>query len=83
MSLTTIKLTGFRVEKLQCIGGEGRSSPYRITVYEGCALGKMGSVAASVAKEMAEAANLEAANNDSFEHQGSRGFKRLLTMFGM
>ena len=83
MSLTTIKLTGFRVEKLQCIGGEGRSSPYRITVYEGCTLGEIGSVAASVAKEMAAAANLESANNGSFEHHGPAGFKRLLSMFGM
>jgi len=83
MSLTTIKLTEFRVEKLQCIGGEGRSSPYRITVYEGGALGEIGSVTVSVAEEMAEAGNLEAANQDSFEQEAPIGFKRLLTMFGM
>jgi len=82
MSLTTIKLTQFRVEKLQCIGGEGRSSPYRITVYEGGALGEIGSVTESVAEEMAEAAHLEAANHGRFEQHGAMGFKRLLTMFG-
>jgi len=78
MSLTTIKLTEFCVEKLQCIGGEGRSSPYRISLYEGRTLGEIGSVAGSGAEEMAEAAN-----HESFEHHGSIGFKRLLTMFGM
>jgi len=78
MSLTTIKLTQFRVEKLQCIGGEGRSSPYRINAYEGGTLGEMGSVAESMAGQMAEAAN-----HESFEHYGPLGFKRLLTMFGM
>ena len=83
MSLTTIKLTGFRVEKLQCIGGAGRSSPYRITVYEGITLGKIGFVAGAVAEEMAAAAILESANHGSFEQNGPSGFKRLLTMFGM
>ena len=83
MSLTTIKLTQFRVEKLQCIGGEGRSRPYRINAYEGSTLGEIGSVAPSVAKEMPEGANLESANNGSFEHHGPTGFKRLLSMFGM
>jgi hypothetical protein len=74
MSLTTIRLTGFQVEKLQCIGDGGRGSPYRITVYDGMALGKTGSVADRMA---------EAANNDSFEHDSPKGFKRLLNLFGM
>ncbi len=74
MSHTTIKLTVFRVEKLQCMGGAGRSSPFRITVYEGATLGHAG----SVAEEM-----LEAANHDRFAHHGHIGFKRLLTMLGM
>jgi len=74
MSLTTIKLTEFQVEKLRCMGNAGRSSPYRITVYDGITLGKTGPVADKM---------LEAANQDSFEHHGPMGFKRLLNMFGM
>jgi hypothetical protein len=91
MSLTTIKLTEFRVEKLRCIGGQGRSSPFRITLFEGSTLGKIGSVAALVtievakemAREMAEADNLKSANQDNFEQHSQRRFKRLLNMFGM
>jgi len=91
MSLTTIKLTEFRVEKLRCIGGQRSSSPYRITLFEGGTLGKMGSVATLVAEEMAgemageiaEAGNLKSANHDNFEQHRSRGFKRLLNIFGL
>jgi hypothetical protein len=87
MSLTTIKLAEFRVEKLRCIGGQGRSSPYRITLFKGSTLGQMGSVTASVAEEMArelaEAGNLESANQDNFEQHSPKGFKRLLHMFGL
>jgi hypothetical protein len=91
MSLTTIKLTEFRVEKLRCIGGQGRSSPYRISLFEGSTLGEMGCVTALVAKEMVEemakemlqAGKLKSANHDNFEQHSPRGLKRLLHLFGM
>jgi hypothetical protein len=73
MSLTTIRLTEFQIEKLRCMGNAGRSSPYRITTYPGIALGETGPVAGSM---------LQAANQDSFEHRRSLGFKRLLNLFG-
>jgi hypothetical protein len=90
MLLTTIKLTVFRVEKLRCMGGQGGGSPYRITLFEGSTLGKMGSVAAFVTRELAEemareilqAGNLKSANHDNFEQHSPKGFKRLLNMFG-
>lgn len=41
----TLRLTQFQVEKLRCIGGAGRASPYRITTYRGMKLGETGAVA--------------------------------------
>jgi hypothetical protein len=74
MSLTTLKLTEFQVEKLQCIGAGDRGNPYRISTYNGIKLGSVGTVAEAV---------LEAANQDSFEIRGLHSFKRLLKVFGM
>lgn len=45
MSQSTLQLTQFAVQKLRCIGGEGRASPYRITTYRGMKLGTVGLVA--------------------------------------
>ena len=45
MSQSTLRLTQFQVEKLRCIGGSGRASPYRITTYRGMNLGEVGPVA--------------------------------------
>lgn len=45
MSQSTLRLTQFQVEKLRCMGGAGRASPYRITTYRGMNLGTTGSVA--------------------------------------
>ena len=44
MSLTALQLTQFKVEKLQCMGGEGRAAPYRITTYSGMELGSTGEI---------------------------------------
>ena len=44
MSLATLQLTQFSVQKLQCIGGTGRAVPYRITTYRGGKLGEFGEV---------------------------------------
>lgn len=77
MSLMTLQLTQFKVQKLQCIGGEGRAAPYRITTYHGMNLGSFG--------EIMEAEQ-EATNAASFErvHTGfmAQGLKRLLGIFG-
>jgi hypothetical protein len=74
MSLTTLKLTEFQVEKLQCIGAGDRGNPYRISTYNGIKLGSVGTVAEAV---------LEAANQDSFEVRSLYGFKRLLKVLGI
>ena len=44
MSQNALQLTKFKVQKLQCIGGEGRAAPYRITTYRGLELGSTGVV---------------------------------------
>ena len=44
MKSSTLNLTRFEVRKLQCIGGEGRAAPYRITTYCGRELGTFGEV---------------------------------------
>lgn len=49
MSLKTIELTEFTVERLQCVGGEGRAAPYRITTYRGMELGILGEIMSEVA----------------------------------
>ena len=58
MSLTTLRLTQFTVQKLQCIGGRGRAVPYQITTYEGTELGSFGKIPQSA---------MEASNSDTFE----------------
>lgn len=45
MSQSTLRLTQFQVEKLRCMGGAGRASPYRITTYRGMELGSVGPIA--------------------------------------
>lgn len=77
MSLMTLQLTQFKVQKLQCIGGEGRAAPYRITTYEGMDLGSLGEVME---------AEQEAMNAASYERIKTglmpQGLKRLLGIFG-
>jgi len=76
MTATTLQLTQFKIQKLQCIGGAGRASPYRITTYRGMNLGTIGQV-----MECAE----EAGNADAFESHESgsigRRVKNLLSNF--
>ncbi|MGH8035949.1 MAG: hypothetical protein ACREO9_12035, partial [Lysobacterales bacterium] len=72
----------FQVERLQCIGGEGRAAPYRITTYPGRDLGYTGAVTT---------ADLEAANAGEFERRANglmsqdifRIAGRLLEMAGL
>jgi len=76
MSLESLELTYFEVEKLQCIGGTGRAVPFRITTYRGLELGTTGHVAE---------AGYKAANEPEFE-SGNRsirvgGVRRLLSRF--
>ena len=72
MSLTTIQLTQFQVERLQCIGGGGRAAPYRITTYRSTELGSFGKVMETAA---------EAGNASNFRLSGFQGIKRLLSVF--
>jgi hypothetical protein len=44
MSQSTLQLTQFKIQKLQCIGGQGRAMPYRITTYRGMDLGTIGQI---------------------------------------
>ena len=44
MSSSTLQLTQFKIQKLRCIGGQGRATPYRITTYRGMELGTVGQV---------------------------------------
>ena len=39
MKSQVIRLTEFREQKLRCIGGDGRATPYRITTSAGRVLG--------------------------------------------
>jgi hypothetical protein len=49
MSLSILRLTRFKVQRLQCIGGQGRATPYRITTYNGMELGSFGEIASPFA----------------------------------
>jgi hypothetical protein len=73
MSLTTLQLTQFKVQKLQCIGDRRRAAPYQITTYDGMELGSFG-----VVMEPA----MEASNATDFAHHGFHGMRRLLKVFG-
>jgi hypothetical protein len=72
MSLTTLRFTQFKVQRLQCIGGHGRAAPYRITTYNGPEIGSFGDVMEFT---------VEASNAAIFEGPGLHGLKRLLGMF--
>lgn len=72
MSLSKVRLTLFQVEKLRCIGGAGRGSPYRITTYRGMSLGMAGLVAQY---------GWEASNAPSFETLPLRAWRRLTGRF--
>jgi len=74
MSLTTLRFTQFKVQRLQCIGGRGRAAPYRITTYNGLEIGSFGDVMEF---------KVEASNAAIFESPGLlHGLKRLLGIFG-
>jgi len=76
MSLTALQLTEFKVKKLQCMGGEGRAAPYRITTYSGMELGSTGEIMEFI---------VEAGNDPSFEQRAGnplvRGLSRLISPF--
>ena len=78
MSLESLELTYFEVEKLQCIGGTGRAVPFRITTYRGMELGTTGPVA--------EPGN-KAANEPAFELRKRAirvgGVRRLMSHFSL
>jgi hypothetical protein len=73
MSLTTLRLTQFKVQKLQCIGDRRRAAPYRITTYDGMELGSFGAVMES---------ETEASNAADFARHGFHGMRHLLKVFG-
>ena len=77
MTLTKLQLTQFQVQKLQCIGGEGRAAPYRITTFRGMEVGSFGTIRES---------ELVAANAPSFKvlHRGliPQALERLLGRSG-
>lgn len=72
MSQQSIQMTQFQVEKLQCIGGEGRAAPYRVTTYQGQDLGFEGKVMD---------AHLEAANGARFQRKPFDFLARMLHTF--
>jgi len=72
MSLTTLRYTQFKVQRLQCIGGHGRSAPYRITTYCGAEFGSFGEIMMP---------SIEAFNAASYDQQRSRGLSRLKEIF--
>ena len=69
MSSNTLRLTQFKVQRLQCIGGQGRVAPYHITTYEGSTLGTFGEIVDPACA---------AGNMDTFERPAVRCLKRLL-----
>jgi len=69
MSLTTLRFTEFKVQRLQCIGGHGRAAPYQITTYDGLEMGAVGEVMEFT---------VEAANAATFEKRRFHGLKQLL-----
>ncbi len=69
MSQSTLRLTQFQVEKLRCMGGAGRASPYRITTYRGMNLGIVGPVAEY---------GWEATNDEQFDNRLVRTWRNLL-----
>lgn len=73
MSLTTLRLTQFKVQKLQCIGDRRRAAPYQITTYDGMELGSVGLVMETVTA---------ASNATNFARHGFQGMRRLLNVFG-
>jgi hypothetical protein len=73
MSLTTLQLTQFKVQKLQCVGDRRRVAPYQITTYDGMELGSFGVVIEP---------SMEASNTANFARHGFHGMRRLLRVFG-
>jgi len=69
MSSTTLRFTEFKVQRLQCIGGHGRSAPYRITTYLSTEIGTFGHIMDTA---------MEASNASAFERQKIAGIKSLL-----
>jgi len=61
MPSTTLRLTEFVVQRLRCIGGQGRAAPFQITTYHGIELGSLGTVIE---------AGTPAANTATFERSG-------------
>ena len=74
MTQSAIELTQFKVERLQCIGGQGRAAPYRITIYRSLELGTIGIVPDW---------DIDANNAPSFEKPQSRVLTGIQNLFGL
>jgi len=70
MSLTILRFTEFQVQRLQCIGGQSRATPYRITTYHGMEIGTFGKVAEAFT---------EASNSGMSKWTALHGLKRFLS----
>jgi len=72
MSMTTLRFTEFKVQRLRCVGGHGRAAPYQITTYNSLEIGAFGEVMEFT---------VEAANAAIFEKPHLHALKQLLTKF--
>lgn len=67
-----VRLTEFREQKLRCIGGDGRATPYQITTSEGRVLGTI--------DQILPPSEIVSANN-RIDLQRPSLFRRLATIF--
>lgn len=67
-----VRLTEFREQKLRCIGGDGRATPYQITTSDGRVLGTI--------EQILPPSEIVSANSRITQHRSSL-FRRLATIF--
>ena len=72
MQVSVIRLTEFREQKLRCIGGDGRATPYQITTSAGRVLGRI--------EQIIPPSEIVSANG-RFTQPGLSMLRRLTTLF--
>lgn len=72
MKPQVLRLTEFREQKLRCIGGDGRATPYQITTSAGRVLGTLDQILPSDGVESA---------NSRIDQPRPSLFRRLATIF--
>ncbi len=76
MSVSAVRITYFKADRIACAGAQRETSPYRVTTYRGPQLGLLGAIPAMICR-LHELKSAEAANSNRYENPAPSLLERL------